>query len=203
MTNSKKRDQIRELIFNTNGYDSESRQKRIIQLIPEFEMMYHLEHNQVAHAYDVFEHTLKVVDDMPNGDELGRLAALFHDIGKPIKRFYGIDGVCHYWGHAELSSIMANEILSRLGYPCDIINAVTIMCLYHDNYLDKSYEEFKIVAGAMGYGNVITFCNLQRADLYAHAKEYYDKHKKGLEESHMRLEYFMKRVVEENLFNPD
>lgn len=202
MTNARKRDLIRELLFNELKIESDARQKRISNLIPQFKDMYHLEHEQPSHCYDIFEHTLRVVDGMASHDELGRLAALFHDIGKPYKRYRGADGVCHYQGHAELSSVIANQVLTNLGYPTDIVNAVTFMCLYHDSFLDKSYDEFIAIAKTIGFGNVGILLELQKSDLYAHAEHYRKKHLSHLLESHERVEYFMKRAVEEGLYNP-
>src|SRR5690606_19200514 len=50
-------------------------------ILPEIARMYGVEQNNPYHIYDVFHHTLKVVENTPK-DEVLRLAALFHDIGK-------------------------------------------------------------------------------------------------------------------------
>lgn len=44
-----------------------------------------------------------------------KIAALLHDIGKPYRKTV-IDNVDSFKGHEEASEIIANLILTRLGY---------------------------------------------------------------------------------------
>lgn len=199
MVKSLVREHIRILLMDFNHMDKEERMKGLIELIPDLELMYHFDHNQPAHCYDVFEHTLAVVDKMPY-DETSRLAALLHDIGKPLKMVKTDDGVSHYWGHPMLSYAMSERILRELDYGEDIVKTVSNLCLYHDSYIDSSYLEFITVASQIGFSNIDRLMMLQRADLHSHAAWYSEKHEMQLNESHEHIREFMRKAHEENYY---
>ena len=75
------------------------------------------------HHLDVFEHTLLVLDSTKNILPL-RLAALFHDIGKPLCFTIDNKGIGHFYGHPEKSAEIANENLLKLCYNHDLIKIV-------------------------------------------------------------------------------
>jgi len=77
-----------------------------------------------AHIYDVWEHLLHALDHAANkGWSLEiRLAALFHDIGKPRTRRWdgtkaGGEGKYTFYGHEVIGERMARQILERLRLP--------------------------------------------------------------------------------------
>ncbi len=65
------------------------------------------------HCYDVWEHTLRVVDQTP-ADPALRWAALLHDAGKPGTRTVDERGETHFYGHEALSLDLADALLARL-----------------------------------------------------------------------------------------
>ncbi len=184
------------------GFAKESIDQQMIELmeyIPELKAMYHKDHNQPAHCYDIFEHTMHVISLMPI-NETARLAALFHDIGKPLKETKGEDGVSHYWGHPMLSYSMAYRIMIELGYYEKQSREVANICLYHDSYGDSSYEEFVEVAKTIGFENVSILKDLQMADLKSHADWYMNKHIGQLKESHDRIDVYLAFAQADGLF---
>ncbi len=67
------------------------------------------------HAYDVWVHTLKTLDAARRTDPVLRLAALFHDIGKP--RCRGVNpatGDATFYFHEQLGADMTAPVLERL-----------------------------------------------------------------------------------------
>ncbi len=64
------------------------------------------------HAYDVFEHILRAVDESPK-ESLVRFAALFHDITKPRHRVIGEDGRARFYGHQNSSAKVAMRWLEK------------------------------------------------------------------------------------------
>jgi tRNA nucleotidyltransferase (CCA-adding enzyme) len=69
---------------------------------------------KLFHVHNVYEHNLSCLDE---ADDRVKLAALFHDIGKP--RCDTKDG--HFYGHDQVGAEMTKEILTRLKYPNDVI----------------------------------------------------------------------------------
>ena len=71
-------------------------EKEIFLLIPELENCKGFNQNNEWHIYDVYEHILHVIDNVPSNLNL-RLAALFHDIGKPTSFTKDEEGSGHLW----------------------------------------------------------------------------------------------------------
>ena len=70
------------------------------------------------HEYDAWKHTLVVVDRLPSGDPILRLAGLLHDIGKPATRTRNPDtGDWNFIDHEILGADMASALLQRLEFP--------------------------------------------------------------------------------------
>jgi putative nucleotidyltransferase with HDIG domain len=68
------------------------------------------------HAFDVYDHTLRAVDEAPADKPRVRWAALLHDIGKPVTRA-GPEGAATFYGHAEVGARMADVLLRRFRFP--------------------------------------------------------------------------------------
>ncbi len=82
------------------------------------------------HRSDVFEHTSCVVQLMPTR-LTARLAALLHDIAKPLTRSVDAQGVAHFYHHEELGADMAQTILRRLRFGNDIVEHVATVVALH------------------------------------------------------------------------
>lgn len=82
------------------------------------------------HVDDVFEHSLKAVDA---AEDRVKLAALFHDIGKP--RTYSEDekGV-HFYGHDKKGEDMTREIMKRLKFSNSEIEHTAKLVRWHMFY---------------------------------------------------------------------
>jgi len=81
-------------------------------IIPELEMCVGFQQHNPNHDKDVFNHILSVVDNTEK-DLILRLAALFHDIGKPETFSLDEDGVGHFYKHHLKSSDIADEVMKR------------------------------------------------------------------------------------------
>ncbi len=82
---------------------------------------------KLFHAHDVYEHALACMDVAPVDI---RLAALFHDIGKPRKAMP--DG--HFYGHDKESAKMARKIMKRLKFSKDEIEETANLVRHHMFY---------------------------------------------------------------------
>ncbi|WP_454053623.1 hypothetical protein [Clostridium sp. Marseille-Q7071] len=83
---SNDREELNNILIGNDGGDILNYGDRILQLIPELIICNHCDHEHRAHKHNVYYHILHVVRGV-NKDLVVKLAALFHDIGKPyVKR---------------------------------------------------------------------------------------------------------------------
>ncbi len=91
------------------------------------------------HAYDVYEHLLRTCQaaaDKGYSIEM-RLAALFHDIGKPAtRRTGGKNKEYSFYGHEVVGAKMTRTILKRLKMPRDITDTVVSLVRWHMFFAD-------------------------------------------------------------------
>ncbi len=77
------------------------------------------------HAYDVWEHTLRVLDEVDTPDISLRLAALLHDLGKPGTRAtHPITGEATFYQHELLGAKLAIALLHRLRFSNEVKDRV-------------------------------------------------------------------------------
>ena len=135
-------------------------------VIPEIVPMIGLDQCNPYHIYDVWEHSIRVVSGVPAKPEL-RLAALFHDIGKPSSFTKGKDGVGHFYGHPEVSYEMAERIMRRLRFDNETRNKVLPLVRWHDlrpEPTDKSVRKALVRVGPELFDGWIA---IKRADNWA------------------------------------
>lgn len=92
-----------------------------------------------AHIYDVFEH---LVHALQHAADKGfstdvRLAALFHDIGKPATRRYDRSKDKYtFFGHEVVGARMTKKILERLHFSRETVSRVTLLVRNHMFFSD-------------------------------------------------------------------
>lgn len=89
-----------------------------------------LEQDPVHRHKDVLEHTFAVVEKVDPTHRLVRLAALFHDVGKPRTRAFGPGGVSFHH-HEVVGARMTRERMRALRYSNDDLVAVTRLVELH------------------------------------------------------------------------
>ena len=100
-------------------------------IIPELEEGYKVSQNK-HHIYDCYEHYLRSLDYAAKKgfNMYVRLAALFHDIGKPrTKRGEGPNAT--FYGHEIVGAKMTAQILNRLRFPKKDIEKIVKLVRYH------------------------------------------------------------------------
>ena len=88
-----------------------------------------LEQDPIHRHKDVLAHTLAVMDKT-GPDRMLRLAALFHDVGKPKTRAFG-DGGVTFHHHEVVGARMTRERMTALRYPKDEVETVTELVELH------------------------------------------------------------------------
>lgn len=135
--------------------------------------------NNPHHIYDVGHHTLKVIEHV-KADKVLRLAALLHDIAKPVTRSTDADGIDHFDEHYAVGSRMAEEILRRLKYDNHTIRSVKHLIEWHDyRWEDESYAgmaKVRRMVSKVGIEYFEPLLLLQRADVMSQSS-YMQEHK--------------------------
>jgi len=113
-------------------------------LFPSLQTLYNFPQNSPYHCYDLWEHTLHVVQSVPN-DLILRLAAIFHDIGKPLtKTVDEKTGYYHFYGHEKKGAEIIGRILQgELEEPNSIKKEVEFLIANH-MLLHQNVEERNI-----------------------------------------------------------
>ncbi len=113
----------------------------LVELLPEFERAIGFDQGSRFHPLTVDEHTFAVVQaaaEMRYALPV-RLAAVFHDLGKPHGAWRGTDGRLHYYAkpgfaersHEQIGCDLAREALLRLRYPNTLRDRVVRIVRYH------------------------------------------------------------------------
>lgn len=154
-------------------------------VIPELSACVGFEQHNFHHKYDVYTHIATVVEASPEKDYI-RLAALFHDIGKPLCFSLDENGIGHFYSHAVKSSEIAVNTLKRLRFDNETVNKVQLLVKQHDAYIDEDSKTLKRKLNRFGEQALRDLISVQRADTLGLADEY-----------HKRLAHFEK--LEKNL----
>lgn len=134
------------------------------QFIPELKDMLKFPQNNPHHMYDVLIHTLYTAVSCQN-DLILRLAALFHDIGKPHSYQDEPDGIRHFVGHNIVGADMTDKIMRRLKYDSNTRNAVVQLILYHDSSFIAKPSAVKRWLNKVGEVQLKRLIDLRRADI--------------------------------------
>lgn len=123
------------------------------------------------HKFDVLDHSLLACDAAAAEEDTSliiRLAALFHDVGKPITRRIKDDGVWTFYNHERESSKITRTILLRLRYPKDTINNVCHLIEQHMFHYDDSWSNAAVRRFIIRVGeeNINDLFALRRADSF-------------------------------------
>ena len=89
-----------------------------------------LEVDPIHHHKDVLAHTIAVVAKT-RPERIVRLAALFHDVGKPKTRSFGPGGKVSFHHHEVVGARMTRERMQALRYSADDIEAVSRLVELH------------------------------------------------------------------------
>jgi len=113
----------------------------LVSILPEFGPAIGFDQESRYHESTVDEHTFAVVQAAADaGTPLRvRLAALLHDLGKPVVAWRGSDGRLHYYrkpgiaprGHASVGAELADGALRRLRYPNELRKRVVSIVRAH------------------------------------------------------------------------
>ena len=134
-------------------------------IIPQLKIFINFNQKNPRHDKDIFEHTMMVLDNTEN-DLILRLAALLHDIGKPLTFTQDNEGMGHFYNHHSIGSSIAEDILNDLRYDNTIIKKVKILIKEHmSKYNELTDKAAKRLINRVGKDNIYRLFMLQRADI--------------------------------------
>jgi len=135
------------------------------RIMPEYDKMVGFDQNNRYQIYDLEEHTLRTVDNVrPRLDV--RLAALLHDIGKPIVGFTDVDGEKNYIAHAAAGAAFSANILKRMGYDERMVNKVCNLIKSHE-LVPCSKKQLDALSDQYGISFVKDLLEVRKADTIA------------------------------------
>lgn len=116
------------------------------------------------HSKDVFNHILCVLDGTPKKLHI-RLAALFHDIGKPHTFTVDEEGIGHFYGHDKVGAEITSNVLERLKCSKELTYKVKTLVrehmTHHAKFKDKGIKRF---IRRVGEENIYDLFELWKAD---------------------------------------
>ena len=135
----------------------------VTAVIPELEACVGFHQRNPHHIYDVYDHIAQVVERVPRNLPL-RWAALLHDVGKPATFTLDETGTGHFYGHAQVSGKLADQILRRLKAPTALREQVVFLVERHMTPLEPERKLLRRRLGQYGAENVQLLLALQQAD---------------------------------------
>lgn len=141
------------------------------KILPEVAEMIGFDQKSPHHNLDLFEHTMKVLENVPK-DLPTRLAALFHDTGKIETFFLDENGHGRFFGHQKISEELGKKRLKELKYPKKTIEEVGFLIGRHmdasNSYTEKSVAR---LLRKLGEDTLRRLFDLQEADILATVHE--------------------------------
>ena len=131
--------------------------------LPEIRPLFGFAQKNPHHDYDIWEHTLHALASAPQNQVL-RLCALFHDLGKPSCFSIDEKGIGHFYGHAEKSAEMADTIMRRLHFDNETRERVVLLVRIHDVVPMPKTRQFARIRSKYGEEVLLDWLALIRAD---------------------------------------
>jgi tRNA nucleotidyltransferase (CCA-adding enzyme) len=138
----------------------------LVELLPEFERAIGFDQESRYHSLTVDEHTFAVVQAAANAKRslAVRLAALFHDLGKPHVAWRGADGRLHYYAkpgfsdksHEQVGAELARGALLRLRYP-NALRARVVRIVRHHMFQVGKGDPVRARRFLAKYGDELAF----------------------------------------------
>jgi len=162
--------------------------KLLNYVVPELIILANVDQNSQFHSKNVWLHTIGVVENAP-ADLALRWAALLHDLGKPFTKTF--DTQVHFYNHEEVSAIMSESILHRLGLPRKLSEEIVYLVrnhmranLYDRKWTDSAVRRFVLDAGE----HLDKLLLLSRSDITSHNPSKVQLHLDNLEDLSRRIE---------------
>lgn len=133
-------------------------------ILPELDIAMDTEQRHPYHCYTVGEHIIQGLKCVEN-DKVLRFAVLFHDLGKPATKTTDEKGLDHFYGHAELSAEIANQICRRLRFDNDSRTRVVRLVKYHNIKIEQTEKAVRKAISKVGEDLFLSLLAVKKADM--------------------------------------
>lgn len=137
--------------------------KIILQVVPELRDSVGFQQHSPHHTYDVFTHT-DLVLGASEEDPAVRWAALLHDVGKPRVFTQDENGKGHFYGHAQESAQIAEEVLRRMKLSNALREQALFLITHHMDTITPDKAALRKKLSKYGSENLQKLLSLQEAD---------------------------------------
>lgn len=134
----------------------------IAEIVPEMRPCFDFDQHSKWHLYNVYEHIVRSVAAIAPEPAL-RTTMFLHDIAKPAA-FFMRDGEGHFYGHADMSAVVAEKILKRLKAPVAFREKVLFLIKRHDAPFPESDFKLKKLLGEIGEEAFFDLVKIKYAD---------------------------------------
>jgi tRNA nucleotidyltransferase (CCA-adding enzyme) len=153
-------------------------------ILPEFDRMMETKQNNPHHCYTVGMHSMKVLEQLHAFRELAIfenkekkfqimcLAALFHDVAKPLVKTTDEQGIDHFKGHPEKGVEIVRKLLRRLKFDNETIDRTCRLVQWHDYRYSEKKNGMRRAVNKIGEDLMEELFLLQRCDVLAQSREY-------------------------------
>ena len=136
---------------------------------PEWDEMMATDQHHTHHCYDVGHHTIVVMQHV-KAEKVMRLAAMLHDVAKPICKKTDPKGEDHFVGHPQLGADMAKDILRRFKLDNATIDEVVRLVRHHDERPVPTKRNVRRLMSRVGADYMQGLIELKRADIYGQSE---------------------------------
>lgn len=156
-------EELCKLLPLVNAQDLLDYQAVLTQVVPPLASCVGFDQHNPHHIYDVYTHIARVVEAVP-GEPVLRWAALLHDCGKPACFALDKAGKGHFYGHAQVSAQLAEELLFALKAPTALREQAVFLISHHMTLLAPDKRLIRRQLGKYGKQAFFDLLTLQRAD---------------------------------------
>ena len=164
----------------------------LAEFIPELKSTFEFKQNNPYHCYPVYAHILTVLKECVDADIITKLAAFFHDIGKPHCYQDDKNGILHFKGHGKISADMTDVIMRRLKFDNDTRDKVVQLVYYHDASFEVGKKYVRRWLNKIGVDQFKRLLVLRRADIMGQSELNRDERLQKLDAVKVCLEEVLK-----------
>lgn len=133
------------------------------RILPVFDDMMILRQNNPYHRYTVGIHTVKMLENI-DADPILRWTALLHDSGKTKTHMVDESGYDHFYGHGNVSALIADELLHELRFDNNTIAKVTTLIRFHDYRFTMTKKDLRKIVSIVTPELFPSLMKVMRAD---------------------------------------